>query len=98
MSDITDETIENLAKLCRFELTKEDKVVLFEGLNKVIDFVEELNEVNTDDVDACHQVIKNHRHLMREDDVGELLPRDVFLKNAPDQIGGMIKVPPIIKK
>jgi Asp-tRNA(Asn)/Glu-tRNA(Gln) amidotransferase C subunit len=34
---------------------------------------------------------------MREDEIKDLLPRDQFLAGAPDQIGGMVRVPPVMK-
>jgi aspartyl-tRNA(Asn)/glutamyl-tRNA(Gln) amidotransferase subunit C len=34
---------------------------------------------------------------MREDKVGETLPRELFLANAPSHVGGLIRVPPVIK-
>lgn len=98
MSDITDATIEHLATLSRIAVTKQDKEVLFKDLNRILDFVAQLEKVDTEGVATCDFVLRNHKHLMREDKVENILPRDEFLKNAPDQMGGMIKVPPIIKK
>ena len=98
MSDISDQTIEHLAHLSRIEVTENDKKVLYEDLNRIIDFIDLLEQVDTEGVPTCDFVLKNHKHLLREDKVKDLLPRDEFLDNAPDHMGGMIKVPPIIKK
>jgi len=35
---------------------------------------------------------------LREDIPEEPLSRDLFLANAPSQVGGMIKVPPVFKQ
>ncbi len=35
---------------------------------------------------------------MREDKTGDLLDRELFLANAPSHIGGMVRVPLIIKQ
>jgi aspartyl-tRNA(Asn)/glutamyl-tRNA(Gln) amidotransferase subunit C len=35
--------------------------------------------------------------ILREDEVTETLDRETFLANSPAHIGGMIRVPPIIK-
>lgn len=98
MSEITDEQIQNLAKLSRIAVTPDEVVSLHKDFAKILDFVEELNTLDLEGSHLCNQVIKDQQHLMREDEVKDLLPRDAFLKNAPDHMGGMIKVPPIIKK
>ncbi len=98
MSDITDSAIEHLAKLSRIAVTQEDKEILYHDLSRIIDFIDLLEQVNTEGVATCDFVNRNHKHILREDKVEDILPRDEFLKNAPDHMGGMIKVPPIIKK
>lgn len=98
MSDINDASIDHLAKLSRIAVTKEDKEALAEDLKRILDFIDLLDQVDTEGVPTCDFVLKNHRHLLREDRVEEILPRDEFLKNTPDHVGGMVKVPPIIRK
>ena len=98
MSNIKDETIANLAKLSRIAVTESEKKSLQQDLSRILDFVEQLDELDIEGSHLCNQVIKDHKHLMREDVVKGLLPRDAFLKNAPDHMGGLIKVPPIIQK
>ncbi len=98
MSDITDESIEHLAKLSRIELNADDHKVLYKDLSRILDFIDQLEQVDTEGVATCDSVLKRHSLLLREDVVHEILPRDQFLKNAPDHMGGMIKVPPIINK
>ncbi len=98
MSELSDGTIEHLARLSRIAVTDADKKILYEDLNRIVDFIDLLEEVDTEGVATCDFVHKNHKHLLREDKVQDMLPRDEFLKNAPDHMGGMVKVPPIIKK
>ncbi len=99
MSEVTDELIENLAKLSRIALTKEDRALLFNDMKRVIGFIDLLNEVSVKEEQKAHShVYQEHGHHLREDRPKDLLPRDLFLKNAPDQIGGMIRVPPVILK
>ena len=98
MTEITDEDIDHLAQLSRIAVTKEDKKILTQDLKGILDFIDLLDQVDTEGVKTCDFVLKNHRHLLREDKVEEILPRDQFLKNAPEHMGGMIKVPPIIRK
>lgn len=98
MSNINDHTVANLAKLSRIAVTEDETKSLHNDLTRILDFVELLDELDLKNSHQCNQVIKNHKHLMRDDHVQDILPRDAFLKNAPDHVGGMIKVPPIIIK
>lgn len=98
MTEINDDTIEHLAKLSRIAVTKDEKRALHHDLKRIVSFINLLEKVDTAGVPTCDFVLKNHHHLLREDKVSDILPRDQFLKNAPDHMGGMIKVPPIIKK
>ncbi|MCH9632558.1 MAG: Glutamyl-tRNA(Gln) amidotransferase subunit C [Chlamydiae bacterium] len=98
MSDLSDDTIEHLARLSRISVTEADKKILYQDLNRIVDFIDLLEQVDTEGVATCDFVHKHHKHLLREDKVKDMLPRDEFLKNAPDHMGGMVKVPPIIKK
>lgn len=67
-------------------------------MTRVLEYVSLLDEVNTDDVKPCTYVLKEMlQNTMRDDRIDQVLPRETFLANAPDQIGGMIRVPPVLK-
>lgn len=97
MSQLDKQTIKSLIALSRIRCTEEEQEDLLIDLQKILSYVEQLNEVNTENVMPCYQVIADMANVMREDVVETPLPRDVFLENAPSQIGGMIRVPPVIK-
>ena len=78
--------------------SKLESLKVEDDLKRILDFIDLLDQVDTEGVPTCDFVLKNHRQLLREDRVEEILPRDEFLKNAPDHMGGMVKVPPIIRK
>jgi aspartyl-tRNA(Asn)/glutamyl-tRNA(Gln) amidotransferase subunit C len=64
----------------------------------VLGYIEQLNEVDTEGVPSCNYVLRSMlKNQMREDEVADLLPREQFLAQAPDQIGGLVRVPPIMK-
>ena len=89
---------EHLKKLCRLECTPEEESQLFESLKNVLGYIEQLDEVNTEGVPSCNYVLRSMlKNQMREDEVKDLLPREEFLAGAPDQIAGMVRVPPIMK-
>ena len=98
MANFDHQTLEHLKKLCRIECTPEENREILESLNRILEYVEQLKEVNTEHTKTCRYVLRGMlKNRMREDEVKNLLPREQFLANAPDQIGGMIRVPPILK-
>ncbi len=98
MANFDHQTLEHLKKLCRIECTAEENEDILSNLSRVLEYIEQLKEVNTENTKTCRYVLRGMlRNRMREDVVKDLLPRDQFLANAPDQIGGMIRVPPVLK-
>jgi aspartyl-tRNA(Asn)/glutamyl-tRNA(Gln) amidotransferase subunit C len=79
------------------ECTEEEKKALQKHLAKVLKHIEQLEEVDTEGVEPCYRVLETLSNVMRDDEVGDLLDRDRFLANAPSHVGGMVRVPPVIK-
>jgi aspartyl-tRNA(Asn)/glutamyl-tRNA(Gln) amidotransferase subunit C len=92
------EAIDNLVKLGRIACTEEEKKKLATNLAKILAHIEELKEVDTSDVSPCISVLETIHDAMRDDEVGSSLNRDAFFANAPSHVGGMIRVPPVIKQ
>jgi aspartyl-tRNA(Asn)/glutamyl-tRNA(Gln) amidotransferase subunit C len=97
MSALDKQTVEMLIKLSRIGCTEEEKNALALDLKNILSYVEQLQEIDTENVPPCSNVLENFHNVMREDEVGHILPRDLFLGNAPSHVGGMIRVPPVIK-
>jgi aspartyl-tRNA(Asn)/glutamyl-tRNA(Gln) amidotransferase subunit C len=92
------QALEHLKKLCRIECTPEEEEKLLASLQNVLRYIEELKEVNTDNVAPCNDVLRSiSKSSLRADEPGHLFPREQFLQNAPDQIGGMVRVPLVLK-
>jgi aspartyl-tRNA(Asn)/glutamyl-tRNA(Gln) amidotransferase subunit C len=53
--------------------------------------------VDTEGVLPCTRVLESLTNVMREDTVSQTYSREEFLANAPAHVGGMIRVPPVIK-
>ena len=98
MPYIDDQELAKLAELSHIQYTSEEAFALKERLTRTLAYVELLQEVNTDNVEPCSHILEMHSK-MREDKVveEELLSREAFLSNAPSQIGGMVRVPLVIK-
>lgn len=98
MSKLDKETVQYLSRLSRIECTEEEQNALLNDLKKILDYVEQLQEIDTENVAPCCHVLEGMANVLREDVVGGVMDRQLFLDNAPSHIGGMIRVPPILKQ
>lgn len=98
MADLNKETIKQLSRLCRIHCTEEEEESLLQDLKKILNYIELLQQINTDNVPPCNQVLEDQSNVFRDDVVGSVLDKEAFLANAPSHVGGMIRVPPIIKQ
>lgn len=98
MAQLTPQLLKNLAQLSRIHCTPEEETALLADLDKILKHVEQLNEVDVADCAPCYQVLEGMANVLREDEVTDHLSRETFLNNAPDQLAGMIRVPPILQQ
>lgn len=95
--EFDEKELTKLTKLCHIECTEEEKKALHQQLASILNYIEQLKEVDTEGVNPCHSVLEALTNVLREDEVADILPRELFLANAPAHVGGMIRVPPVIK-
>ena len=95
---MNEQKLKNLQKLARIALSLEEEKRLLNNLKNILLHVEKMQEVDTETVEPCSHVIDGVDAPLRNDEPKRLIPRDEFLKNAPDHIGGMIRVPRVIKE
>ena len=98
MSEFSSKDLSHLKNLCRIDCTEQEEADILSSLRQILRYMEQLSEVDTEKTPPCNYVLRSMaNHHLREDKVGKLLPREQFLANAPEQIGGMIRTPPILK-
>ncbi len=96
MDNITRESIDNLIALTRLQCSEEEIEKLVSNLQKVVGFVNELDEADTSSVCKMTYIFDDLKLPTREDKVEKGLDQESFLeKNAPSYIGGLIRVPPV---
>ena len=93
---ISKEDVAHVARLARLRLTGEDKEKFGRQLNRILEYVEKLNELNTENVELTSHVIPL-RNVLREDEVKPSLPVEDVLANAPERKGKYFRVPQIIE-
>jgi aspartyl-tRNA(Asn)/glutamyl-tRNA(Gln) amidotransferase subunit C len=98
MSNLDKETIKKLTRLCRIDCSEEEQEALLRDLQAILGYFEQLQKIDTEHVPPCNHVLEEITNVMREDAIGKTLDREAFLANAPSHIGGMIRVPPVIKQ
>ncbi|GFR39360.1 aspartyl/glutamyl-tRNA(Asn/Gln) amidotransferase subunit C [Insulibacter thermoxylanivorax] len=96
MSRITIQDVEHVAKLARLELQDDEKEKFAEQLDAILQYIQKLEELNTDDVEPTSHVIPLV-NVMREDEPRPSLPIDKVLLNAPDHEDGHFKVPAVLE-
>ncbi len=97
MSEFSEQEFLKLMNLCKIACSEEERKKFTHSLSSVLSYVKLLQEIPTEGVPACNHVLETVHTVSREDEVKETLPRETFLSNAPSHVGGMIRVPPIIK-
>jgi aspartyl-tRNA(Asn)/glutamyl-tRNA(Gln) amidotransferase subunit C len=95
MAKITQKDIEKISRLAQIEI-KDDKEILASQIENVINWIEKLNEVNTDNIEPMINVHNEPLHL-NADEVSDGNIADDVLKNAPKQIYGYFAVPKVIE-
>jgi aspartyl-tRNA(Asn)/glutamyl-tRNA(Gln) amidotransferase subunit C len=92
---ITLEDVEYVANLARLELSEEEKKRFKKELNNIIRYIDQLNELDTENVPITSQVTFL-QNVLREDEVLPSLSPDEALANAPEKKDGFFKVPRVI--
>src|SRR5690242_3848051 len=103
MSDrVTVQDVERVADLARLELAPEEIAGMRRDLNAILDYVADLNEVDTQGVEPLAQVSELRgeagRGALRPDVLTPSLDRDVVVREAPETDGAFFKVPKVIEK
>ena len=94
---ITVKEVENVAKLARLALTDEEKTKLAEQMGNILEYFNQLSEVNTENVEPMAHPVPSV-NVMREDKVSFPYKREEILRNAPEEEGGYFKVPRITEE
>lgn len=89
--------LEHIAKLARIELSSEEKETFLPQLESVIEYLDILNEVDTDNVKPTYQV-NDLSNVLRTDEVKESLPVELAVSTAAKIKDNYFEVTATIKK
>jgi aspartyl-tRNA(Asn)/glutamyl-tRNA(Gln) amidotransferase subunit C len=110
---VTEKDVAYVAGLANLELTGEESARMLRDLNSILDYIERLSELDTENVapmaqvadrygvDKSRQGSERFAYASREDlpnGLRESLPHDLALKNAPDADDEFFRVPKVIER
>ncbi|NEZ46829.1 Asp-tRNA(Asn)/Glu-tRNA(Gln) amidotransferase subunit GatC [Clostridium niameyense] len=92
---VSKKDVEYVAELAKLEFNEEQKEEFVDDLNKILTYMEKLDELDTNDVD----IIVNPYYIenkYREDEVQESMKLNDVIENSPDHLEEYIIVPKVI--
>ena len=92
---IDDETIENVCILAKLSLSDEAWEKVKEDMQKMLDYVEKLDELDTEGVEPLSHIFGD-QNVFREDVVTNGDNKEAMLANAPKAKEGQYQVPKTI--
>ena len=92
---ISDETMEYVGILAKLELKDEEKESARQDMQKMLDYVEKLDELDTDGVEPLSHIFGD-QNVFREDVVTNGDNKEAMLANAPKAKEGQYQVPKTI--
>lgn len=97
MAKFTKSEVEQVANLARIGVSESEKSDLTQDLSSILEFVDELQAVDTKGVVSTSQVT-GLEDVLREDEVVRCeLSRDELLANAPTTLEGYVKVKRVLE-
>jgi aspartyl-tRNA(Asn)/glutamyl-tRNA(Gln) amidotransferase subunit C len=93
---IDKDTLSKIAHLARLEFDDKDTNKMLDDMNRMIAFVEKLNEVDTDGVEPL-TTMSHEVNVLREDEVQPHLSHEAALKNAPKKDSDYFRVPKVLE-
>ena len=95
--EVTNTLVDKLAHLSRLEFNDADKAEIKNDLQRMISFVEKLDELDLSDTEPLLHLSSNI-NVLRDDEVKGSVSREEGLRNAPSHNDKFFKVPKVIKK
>ncbi len=90
-------TVDEVAHLARLEFTDDAKAEIANDMNRMLTFIDKLNELDTEGVEPLIYMTDEF-NVMREDIPVETLNQKDALKNAPRKDSDYFKVPKVISQ
>ncbi|MDJ0898639.1 MAG: Asp-tRNA(Asn)/Glu-tRNA(Gln) amidotransferase subunit GatC [Xenococcus sp. MO_188.B8] len=89
------EQVKKVANLARLDITPEEEEQFTTQLNSILDYFDQLSELDTDNVLPTTRAIETS-NITRPDQLQPFTDRQALLDSAPEQEGDYFRVPKIM--
>jgi aspartyl-tRNA(Asn)/glutamyl-tRNA(Gln) amidotransferase subunit C len=93
---IEQKEVERIAHLARLHLNPQELQRMQKELNRILEYVRKLEELDTSQVEPMHHVFEVE-NFFREDIIRPSLPKEKVMENAPDEKDGLLRMPGALK-
>ena len=94
---ISEQEVKKIAELSKLSLTNEELKKRTEDMNNILDYMDTLNEIDTENVEELYNV-HDMNNSLREDNYESSLDKRDVLANSPNSNSDYIEVPLTVKK
>ena len=91
---VTLNDLEKIAQLARLKLKDEEKEKFLGQLNQILEYVEKLNELNTEGIEPLSHSMDLINVMLEKPS----LPREKALENAPSKDEEFFRVPKVVSR
>ena len=96
MSTITNDDVRHLAQLSSLQMSDAEAELLRVGIEKIINYINQLDELDTDGVEPTYQVT-GLQNVWRDDEIIDIsVSRQQLLALAAEQSDNCVKVPKVL--
>ncbi len=101
-ANVTLQDVDRVAELAHLELTQDESGRMLHDLNAILDYIAQLNELDTAHIAPLAQVSELEgtagSNVLRDDVSQPCLDRFTVMKEAPETDGVFFKVPKVIER
>lgn len=94
---VTEEIVDHIAHLARLEFEGDKKVAIQQDMDRIIDFMDKLQEVDTENVEPLI-FMSSEINRLREDTASVTVSKEDALKNAPKKDTDYFRIPKVLDK
>jgi aspartyl-tRNA(Asn)/glutamyl-tRNA(Gln) amidotransferase subunit C len=97
---LTEQNVAQVAALASLDLTPGERERMLRDLNRILEYIDQLNEVDTSSVPPMAQAgeLQQKSSALRDDETRPSLPHEEAMRNAPQTDGVYFQVPKVIER
>lgn len=95
--EITDEIVNHISHLSRLQFEGDEKAAIRQDMNKIVNFMAKLNEIDTSDVEPLI-FMSEEINVLRDDIAAVTISQSEALKNAPKKDSDYFRIPKVLEK